>query len=226
MLFKVLPDNEPVHKPGIYLIVNEKTGKGYIGKSSDLLLRYKGGNYVVSAPKLKKEVEQFGRENFTFIPIFIAFDTAILGVAEKELMEDFDVIENGNNSTILRTIWINDGIKDKRLYNSTNIPIGWIKGRANGSAIGRLGGQSTKDMIWITNGTEQSRIPVGAVLPPEWKLGRGPKGIEIAKKANAALNRTPEMKAKTSESVKENWKRRRQVYGSNGRRRLRVRLTD
>lgn len=56
-------------------------------------------------------------------------------------------------------MWINDGIKNARLYSGQEIPSGWFRGKVKGQ------------VKWLTDGTKNKRVPLDAVVPDGWREG-------------------------------------------------------
>jgi group I intron endonuclease len=86
---------------GVYRITNEVNGKVYIGMSVNLQNRrqdhFKGNS---GAPKLNNAFRKYGKDKFTFEPIFILINHDGLGDLHKfeaELIESYDSVNAGYN---------------------------------------------------------------------------------------------------------------------------------
>lgn len=60
-------------------------------------------------------------------------------------------------------IWITDGFIDKQHIINDPIPLGFQKGRTNGTMLSRM---------WITNGISDTHIKKGYPIPPGYRRGR------------------------------------------------------
>lgn len=84
--------------------------------------------------------------------------------------EQLQRISDKVSAHVKNTIWINDGIINKRVLSSIQIPEGWIKGR--------LMSKETKDKIfpkntiWINNGIVTKKMTNIDQIPEGWKKGR------------------------------------------------------
>ena len=97
----LIPGNEPLRRPGIYVIQHNLSGRRYVGISGDVARRIgehargRGGS-----GRLQDAIKADGAGNFTATPIYYSLGTAVgLAAIEAKLIADYDSIENGYNTT-------------------------------------------------------------------------------------------------------------------------------
>lgn len=92
---------------GVYRLENSVTGKVYIGMSVNMEQRkrehlHKRGS---GDTKLRRAFSKYGRNKFSFVPLFVALDKVVtkdtvdmLVQAEKDLIAEHDAVRNGYNT--------------------------------------------------------------------------------------------------------------------------------
>ena len=97
----LVPGNEPLRRPGIYVIQHNLSGRRYVGISGDVARRIgehargRGGS-----GRLQDAIKADGAGNFTATPIYYSLGTAVgLAAIEAKLIASYDSIENGYNTT-------------------------------------------------------------------------------------------------------------------------------
>jgi hypothetical protein len=72
------------------------------------------------------------------------------------------------------SIWITNGITQKRIHKTEIIPNGWNKGRLDKEMYIKsmsIVGLKSKDTIWITDGLKNKKINKNDNIPDGWKKG-------------------------------------------------------
>lgn len=99
--FKVLPENIPQRRAGIYLIENLCNGMKYIGISYNLARRVRqhAANCATKRSKIGRAINAAGAHQFLVIPLFysITGTTEGLEIDETSLIKDHGCIEHGYN---------------------------------------------------------------------------------------------------------------------------------
>lgn len=97
--FKFEPQNQPLRRPGVYLIRNIVSGKSYVGISKNIARRLtehaRGRGF---APILAKAVKKYGADQFIAEPLFYSLDgTDCLLEIETALIAEYNCIDHGYN---------------------------------------------------------------------------------------------------------------------------------
>lgn len=69
--------------------------------------------------------------------------------------------KNGMTNSQYGTMWITNGIQNKKIKSDNVIPQGWKRGRNN-----------YRNKCWITDGIQNKMIDKNAIVPQGWKKGR------------------------------------------------------
>jgi len=96
--------------------------------------------------------------------------------------------QKGENNSQYGTQWINNGIENKKIKNTDDIPNGWKIGRIFDKLFGKIVSEKLKGTgignnnsqfgtCWITNGVENRKIKKDSILPDGWNLGRKIKKV-------------------------------------------------
>jgi hypothetical protein len=87
--------------------------------------------------------------------------------------------QTGKKNSQFGTMWITDGVCNRKILRGEEIPTGFRKGRTLKSGW-RSGRTPNKGNCWINDGVEIKQHPKGSPLPDGWVLGL--KGVRKATK--------------------------------------------
>jgi hypothetical protein len=74
-----------------------------------------------------------------------------------------------NGSPFAGSFWITNGILNKKVYDKTDIPVGWQRGRIQS---GKSPSEKCKEYIWIKNGVISKKHHILEPIPAGWVRGR------------------------------------------------------
>jgi len=130
----------------LYKTTNLKNNRFYIGvhETEDVGFGTESWKdpYIGSGVAIEKAIKKYGRDSF-LVEIIAYFDDkkeaylAEADIVTKEFLKclgkrTYNRTPGGTlPPTTKDTIWINNGITDKRIENSKSIPEGWTRGRIN-----------------------------------------------------------------------------------------------
>lgn len=93
-----MPDNYHEYSGFIYLVINNITGKKYIGRKyfykrvKRVMVESDWKTYLTSSVDVKADIKKYKKENFSFKVIALEYDRVILNFLEVKLQMDADVL--------------------------------------------------------------------------------------------------------------------------------------
>jgi len=165
----------------IYKTTNLVNQKYYYGKHICNMLN---DSYLGSGKALRSAIKKYGRNSFKKEVLFVFDDKKSMDLKEKEILSS-ELIKNENcynmkpggeggsfKGVNKNTKWINNGVLNKKITISENIPEGWCFGLISKRTQKPSGGKKSKGKIWITNGVENTMIFPNHTIPEGWYKGR------------------------------------------------------
>lgn len=80
---------------------------------------------------------------------------------KKKMSEIMKVKQKGEVNSQYGTMWITDGVENKKILKGSRIPKSWRKGRT-----------ISYDIMWITDGVKNKKIKKNGKIPPNWYRGK------------------------------------------------------
>lgn len=171
---KKIPGIKEVKTCYIYLLKNCVNAKCYIGYTEDIDRRIKEHESLArtgSKLQIHKAIRKHGIESFSIHILYMGSDPeTCLNEKEPFFINQYDSFKKGYNATLggenpqLGRIMITDGVSNKLIETSEEIPVGWRIGLTTDRSS-LIGSQP------ITNGIENRRLRKGVDIPEGWRKG-------------------------------------------------------
>lgn len=167
----------------IYMTTNKLDNMQYIGKH--LATAFEPEKYLGSNKHLLASIKKHGRHNFDCKLLQECFTEDELNTAEKYWINKYDAVSSPlfynvasggeGGRVMLNRVWINNGVVEKRILKTEEIPDGFVLGglkRSNGAKVSaaKKGKPSkSRGKLWFNNGIEQT---MANECPEGWVPGR------------------------------------------------------